>query len=92
MQLDNQLRGYLDDDGLLTRLPGKKQKKKLDLLIDFLASQFESDTTYTEIEVNTILNQHHSFNDPATLRRLLIGTKKLQRSVDGREYWKTIDS
>lgn len=92
MQLDNQLRGYFDDDGLLTRLPGKKQKKKLDLLIDFLASQFESDTTYTEIEVNTILNQHHSFNDPATLRRLLIGTKKLDRSVDGREYWKTIET
>ncbi len=92
MQLDNQLQGYLDDDGLLARLPGKKQKKKLDLLIEFLASQFQTDTTYTEVDVNTILNRHHSFNDPATLRRLLIGTKKLERSVDGRAYWKTIKS
>ena len=90
MQLDTQLRGYLDDEGLITRLPGKKQKKKLDLLIAFLASKFQPDTTYNEVQVNEILNHYHSFNDPATLRRLLIGTSHLGRSVDGREYWKIV--
>ena len=88
MQHDSQLRGYLDDEGLISRLPGRKQKKKLDLLIEFLASKFKSDTTYTEIDVNTVLNRYHSFNDPATLRRLLIGTGHLKRSIDGRAYWK----
>ena len=81
------LEGYLDEEGKFDRLPGKRQKKKLDLMISFLASQFEKGITYTEKEVNHILNQHHSFNDPATLRRLLFGTGWMQRTVDGRKYW-----
>ena len=90
-ELDSQLRGYIDEDGLISRLPGRKQKKKLDLLITFLASKFQLDTIYTEVQVNDILNQYHSFQDPATLRRLLIGTSNLGRSVDGREYWKIVE-
>lgn len=81
------LKGYRDDTGKFNRLPGKRQKKKLDMMLDFFANQFSSATTYTEIEVNDILNAHHSFNDPATLRRLLFGTGKLDRTIDGRSYW-----
>lgn len=88
VELDPQLRGYLDNQGLISRLPGRRQKKKLDLLISFLASKFDYKRSYTEAEVNTILNRHHSFSDPATLRRLLIGTNLLSRRVDGREYWR----
>jgi len=82
------LNGYLDDDGKFNRLPGKKQKKKLDAMIHILASKFELDQKYSEIEVNDILNQHHSFNDPATLRRLLFGMSYLDRTKDGRSYWR----
>ena len=81
------LKVYLDEDGKFDRLPGKRQKKKLDLMIEYLATQFEKGKKYTEKEVNTILNQHHSFNDPATLRRLLFGTGIMNRTVDGRSYW-----
>lgn len=83
-----EISGYLDEAGLISRLPGKRQKKKLDLMIAHLAEQFKSGVKYSEMEVNEILNQHHSFNDPATLRRLLFGTGKLDRTLDGREYWR----
>ena len=56
-------------------------------MIEFLAMQFDKGKKYTEKEVNAILNQHHSFNDPATLRRLLFGTGIMNRTVDGRSYW-----
>jgi len=82
------LKGYQDEDGKFKQLPGKKQKKKLDLMIAYLGDQFEINKKYSETEVNDTLNAHHSFNDPATLRRLLFGSGILNRTVDGRAYWK----
>ena len=81
------LKNYLDDDGKFDRFPGKKQKKKQALMLEYLAEQFAADRKYTEKEVNEILNQHHSFNDPATLRRLMFGNKLINRTLDGRSYW-----
>ncbi len=81
------LRGYLDENHRFTRLPGKRKKKALDMMLVVLASKFIAGVKYSEIEVNEILNQHHSFGDPATLRRLLYGTNKLDRTADGRSYW-----
>jgi len=57
----NPLKGYLRDDGKFNRLPGKRQKKKLDLMLLQLAQKFEIGKKYSEIEVNEILNNHHSF-------------------------------
>lgn len=78
------LASYLDEEGRLKQLPGKRQKPKLDLMIAYLASFFEPGIKYSEREVNDILNDLHSFQDPATLRRLLFGTGRLDRTVDGR--------
>lgn len=86
-ETENILKGYQDENGKFNRLPGKKQKKKLDAMIQFLAARFQLDKRYSEVEVNEILNKHHSFNDPATLRRLLIGTSKMNRTKDGTAYW-----
>jgi hypothetical protein len=82
-----QLRGYIDNDGKFDRLPGKRQKKKVALMLEFFAEKFEVGKKYTEKEVNEILNQYHSFDDPATLRRLLFGSQILGRTLDGSAYW-----
>ncbi len=82
------LDGYRDEQGKFSMLPGKKQKKKLDLMLTFFAGQFEAGRDYTETEVNELLNEHHSFNDAATLRRMLIGIGVLDRMKDGTKYWK----
>ncbi len=83
------LKGYLDDNGKFDRLPGKRQKKKQASMLQFLAQKFEVGKNYSEKEVNEILNQYHSFEDPATLRRLMFGSKLLNRTLDGKSYWLT---
>jgi len=90
MKEDNKyfaLRGYFDEKGKLQNFPGKKQKKKQALMLQFLAEKFTSDKKYTEAEVNEILNQNHTFNDPATLRRLMFGKGIIDRTIDGHSYW-----
>jgi len=82
------LSGYLGGQGKFDRLPGKRKKKTLDVMIEYLGDKFDKNKEYTEIEVNDILCQYHSFNDPATLRRLLFGSNILNRTRDGRRYWR----
>lgn len=81
------LNGYRDEAGKFTEFPGKRQKKKQQLMLEFLAEQFEEGRHYSEKEVNIILNQHHNFEDPATLRRLMFGSKLMNRTLDGAKYW-----
>ena len=81
------LEGYLDDNGKFAQFPGKKQKKKQTLMLEYLAEKFTAGKKYTEREVNELLNQYHSFNDPATLRRLMFGSRLINRTLDGRSYW-----
>lgn len=69
-------------DGKLKTIPA--QRKKRDVIVRFLAQQFEPDRTYTEREVNLIIADYH--DDFATLRRELIMAKLLVR--DGGTYWR----
>lgn len=89
MEKNISLKGYIDEQGKFERLPGKKQKRKLDAMLLVLSKKFKLGKIYSETQVNEILNQQHSFNDPATLRRLLFGTNILNRTNDGKEYWLT---
>ena len=52
----------------------------------YLAQFFEAEKAYSEQEVNLLLYQHHTFFDPATLRRELYDFHFLDRSADGRVY------
>ncbi|MBQ8176696.1 MAG: DUF2087 domain-containing protein [Oscillospiraceae bacterium] len=79
------LKNFLDEDGRLTAYPSKR-KMKLYALI-YLAQKFETDVTYTEKEVNDILNCWHTFGDPATLRRELYTHRFLDRNKNGTEYF-----
>lgn len=87
MEKYNVLQGYLDNEGKFNQLPGKRQKNRQALMLQFLAEKFVKGKKYTEKEVNEILNQYHSFNDPATLRRLMFGKKLINRTLDGTSYW-----
>lgn len=85
--LDN-LKGYLDENGKFSQFPGKKQKIKQRMMLEILATKFEGGKEYTEMEVNDILNEYHTFNDPASLRRMMFGSGLLDRTIDCRKYWK----
>ena len=78
------LKNFLDTEGRLTSYPSKR-KMKLYALI-YIAGKIEKGKVYTEKEINAVLNEWHSFNDPATLRRELYTHKFLDRDSYGKEY------
>ncbi len=77
-----------NDEQQLTLWPSKKQKAKQQAIIQYFVQFFEPNRQYSEKEVSTILNQHHTFGDAALLRREMIGQGLLDRTKDCRAYWK----
>ena len=79
------LKNFLDSENRLISFPSKR-KMKLQALC-YLAGKFEKEKKYTEKEVNELLNQWHTFGDPATLRRELYNLRFLDREPSGKAYW-----
>jgi predicted transcriptional regulator len=77
------LEDYSLPDGRLKNIPA--QRKKLDVILRYLARSFEPGVHYSEKEINTILARYHQ--DTATLRRELVSMGLLKRSASGAEYW-----
>ncbi len=86
MDYPSELRSFFNEDGTLKQWPSKMKKKLM--VVDWLGEKFETGRKYTETEVNIVLNGLHSFNDPVSLRRMLIEGGGLKRTQDGSEYWK----
>lgn len=81
------LKGFLDKDSKLKSWPSRRHREKQVLVLEYLAAKFEAGREYSEKEVNELLNQHHTFGDPALLRRELFMKKLLDRAPDGSRYW-----
>jgi hypothetical protein len=81
------LRNFLDQDGRLKAWPRKYSLKLI--AAQYLAARFEPGRDYTEAQVNDILEDWHTFNDAAVLRRFLIDLGLMQRVKDGSRYWLT---
>ncbi|MBC7917356.1 MAG: DUF2087 domain-containing protein [Rhodoferax sp.] len=75
-----------DAAGRLVRLPHKFSVQQMAMWA--MWTRFVVRRKYTEKEVNLILNAHHTFGDPATLRRELVNMKLLGRKSDCSQYWK----
>ena len=82
----SELTPFLDGDGRLTALPSK-HKKKLTALW-YLAGKVEAGRSYTEAEINALLDEWTLFHDPATLRREMYNKMLLNRTIDCRRYWR----
>ena len=85
LEFPKELLPFLDSDGRLTALSGKRKKKLAALF--YLAGFFEAEKQYTERQVNALLDEHTAFHDPATLRRELYEFHFLDRKKDGSFYW-----
>lgn len=79
------LKNFLDSDGKLTSLPSKRKMKIY--AVYYLSTKLESNKTYTEREVNEILDKWNTFGDHSTLRRELCNFKFLERKDDSSAYW-----
>jgi hypothetical protein len=75
-----------DETGRLVRLPNKLSVQQMAAWA--LWTLFAAHRDYTEKEVNAVLNAHHTFGDPATLRRELVNMRLLGRESDCSRYWK----
>jgi hypothetical protein len=87
--IEPELQRYLDEEGRVTRWTGKRFVSDQVLILDYLASKFETGKVYTEREVNAILNQWHTFEDWALLRRELFERGYMNREKNGSAYWLT---
>lgn len=78
---DKVIKDYTLPDGRLKVIPA--QRRKLQLILKYVAQAFTPGIRYTEREVNQRLSRYHS--DTATLRRELVGAHIMSRSAG--EYW-----
>lgn len=86
MNLHYEVKNYLDNQGRLTIFPAKKKKQKIALF--YLASKINANQIYTEKDVNSLLDEWHTYNDPCTLRRELYNNRFIGRTEDGTSYYK----
>lgn len=82
-----ELRRFMDREARITVWPKKMPDKEL--ILNYLAEKFTLNTDYTESQVNELLGQWHTYDDPYLLRRALIQVGHLQRTKDGARYWRT---
>jgi hypothetical protein len=85
--MSDELKNHLDSEGRLTLWPSKRGLQIIAL--DYLAEKLDAAQTYTEREMNALLNQWHTFGDPALLRRELYERGLLNREKDGSAYWRS---
>ena len=76
---------FLDGDQI-RQLPMKKSHKLY--VLKYLASKFEIGKEYTEGQVNSIIDDWHTFGDYFVLRRELIENQLLKRLPNGSKYWR----
>ncbi|MDP3427142.1 MAG: DUF2087 domain-containing protein [Humidesulfovibrio sp.] len=73
-----------DGEGQLLRWPGKRGMEASCLWV--LWSRIPARQSFTETQLNDLLNTLHRFGDHALLRRGLIDCGLMTRTPDGREY------
>jgi DNA-binding transcriptional ArsR family regulator len=59
----------------LKEIPASRKKRSV--VLRWLASQFEPGTSYTEAQINEVIQRHHP--DASALRREMVGERLLQR-------------
>ena len=84
--MNNDISRFLDEKGRIRIWPSKRDMKES--ILGYLAEKFEYQKVYTEKEVNSIIQEWHTFNDYFILRRGLIESGLLSRTRNGASYWR----
>jgi hypothetical protein len=78
------IKRFIDKNEKVFSWPKKHADK--DLILAYLMTKFDFNTTYNELEVNEILKQWHTFSDWPLLRRELFERGYFDRDLDGSIY------
>jgi hypothetical protein len=74
----------IDANGKVTRWPKKQIDRQM--VLKYLSLKFDTNRDYTEVEVNEIIKQWHTYTDWSSLRRDLIGFGYATRDPSGLHY------
>jgi hypothetical protein len=85
-RVSEKLARYLDAEGRLKGWPSRRTDQ-LEAL-RYLAARLPAGVEWSERELNELLKALHTFGDWALLRRDLYDSKLIDRSPDGRRYWR----
>lgn len=72
----------------IRQLPAKGAHRLL--VLKYLASKFETGKDYSEVQVNAVIDDWHTFGDYFILRRELIDSGLLKRLPNGSKYWREL--
>jgi len=78
------IKNFLDEKERLKAFPSKRKMKIYSLF--YLSGKIEKGKVYTETEINDLLREWHTFNDPATLRREMYNCRILNRDPHNMTY------
>lgn len=80
------LRELLDEQGRITRWPGKVKDQAA--MLDYLIEKFAPEHGYSEPQVNEMLQRWYLDADFVLVRRSLVDAGLLRRTKDGARYWR----
>ncbi|MFN0096372.1 MAG: DUF2087 domain-containing protein [Dehalococcoidia bacterium] len=83
--LDPALAPFLDADRRLKAWP-RRQRLQIAAL-QAIAEELEARRRYSEVEVNEVIGNCHSFGDATRIRRALVDWGFVGRERDGSRYW-----
>ena len=76
----------LDIQWRVATRPSKRSRQEL--VVKYIAQFIPADMYFSESEFSVLLLEHHTFGDPALLRRELYIQHYIDREKDGRRYRK----
>lgn len=89
-KLLEKLSHYYDETGRLKQYPTKRPLRTI--ILHRIAKSFAEGKEYTEKEVNKIILLNISFSDVELIRREMIESALLHRTLDGSKYWKNAET
>ncbi len=77
---------YFDADGVMTSWPARTNHQSLAMWV--MWSRLPPRQQFSEIQISELLDLWHGFGDRALLRRSMVDGKLVERTRDGRAYWR----
>lgn len=79
---------YFDRDGRMRDWPSRKRRAMQLSVLARIAERFELGRQFSEKEVNAILKEAILITDYVLIRRELVQSGFLHRTLDGARYWR----
>lgn len=84
--MEKWIKNYLNEEGKLKSYPSKRKLKIAAMF--YISSSIEEEVMYSEKEINDLINKMCCFRDAALLRREMYNYRFINRTPDGKIYWK----